>query len=134
MKKVKKSNISLGFNQYEINGYRVKVGRNNIENDTVTFSAKPTDIWMHAKDYHSAHLIIETNGESIEKISDELLIKCAEICSYYSGARESGKCEVVYCYKKHVKKQKRAKPGSVIYTDFKSITVKPDKNIIYLKN
>ena len=93
--KVKKSNISLGFNQYEINGYRVKVGRNNIENDTVTFSAKPTDIWMHAKDYHSAHLIIETNGESIEKISDELLIKCAEICSYYSGARESGKCEVV---------------------------------------
>ena len=110
---------------YEVYGFTVKVGRNNAENDKITFSAKPSDIWLHAKSYHSSHVIIETNGK---KLPERVLIVSAEICAYYSKGRDGGKTEIVYCEKKFVKKPKKSALGFCTYTDFKSITVKPDSH------
>ncbi len=115
---------------YEIDGFRVKAGRNNVENDQITFSAKPNDIWLHAKDYHSSHVVIETDGK---KAGDKTLIAAAEICAYYSKGREGGKTEIVYTERKNVKKPPKSKLGFCTYVNFKSVTVKPDPHLSELK-
>ena len=116
--------------EYNAFGFTVKAGRNNAENDRLTFSSKPEDIWLHAKDYHSSHVIVETSGK---KITEKVLVAAAEICAYYSKGRDGGKTEIVYCERKFVKKPKKAKLGFCTYTDFKSITVKPDSHTELLK-
>ncbi len=110
---------------YIYNGYRIFVGRNNLENDKITFTAKQGDIWLHAKDYHSSHAIIETNGKNID---DDVLLTAAEICAYYSKGREGGKTEIVYTDRKFVKKPSKSKPGFVTYTNFKSLMVEPNNH------
>ena len=114
------------YRNYVIDGYTFKVGRNNVENDKLTFSSRSNDLWFHAKDYHSAHAILENNGKSV---SDKILNTCSEICAYYSKGRESGKGEIVYTERKNVKKPPRAKLGFVIYENYKSIIVKPDNHV-----
>lgn len=110
---------------YILKGFRVLVGRNNLENDKITFTAKQEDIWLHAKDYHSSHAIVETNGKIVP---EEVLVKGAEICAYYSKGRDGGKTEIVYTQKKFVKKPSKSKPGFVTYTNFKSLMVEPNKH------
>lgn len=110
---------------YYIDGFIVKAGRNNLENDEITLSANKSDIWLHAKDIHSSHLIIETNGRVPE---DKTIIKAAEVCAYFSKGREGGKTEVVYTEKKNVKKPKGAKAGFFIYDNYSSVMVNPAKH------
>lgn len=118
------------YRVYAIDGFTVKVGRNNVENDELTFSAKGGDLWLHAKDYHSSHVIIETEGKDVP---EKTIITAAEICAYYGKGREGGKSDVVYTKKKFVKKPPKSKPGFCTYTDFKSVTVKPDAHEELLK-
>ena len=126
----KKKEEQALFRNYIIKGYRVKVGRNNTENDKLTFTAKPDDVWVHAKDYHSSHVIIESNGA---KIPEEVIVVSAEICAYYSKGREGGKTEIVYTEKRNVKKPSKSKPGFVTYDNFKSVVVKPEKHSEFIK-
>lgn len=130
LKKGKKAEETLKPRVYDVYGFTVKVGRNNAENDKITFTAKPTDLWLHSKNYHSSHVIIETNGK---KAPDRVITAAAEICAYYSKGRNSGKTEIVYCERKFVKKPKKSPPGFCSYTDFKSITVEPDPHADMLK-
>lgn len=118
------------YRVYAIDGFTVKAGRNNVENDELTFSAKGGDLWLHAKDYHSSHVIIETEGKDVP---EKTIITAAEICAYYGKGREGGKSDVVYTKKKFVKKPPKSKPGFCTYTDFKTVTVKPDAHEELLK-
>lgn len=118
------------YRVYAIDGFTVKVGRNNVENDELTFSAKGGDLWLHAKDYHSSHVIIETEGKDVP---EKTIITAAEICAYYGKGRAGGKSDVVYTKKKFVKKPPKSKPGFCTYTDFKTVTVKPDAHEELLK-
>ena len=118
------------YRVYAIDGFTVKVGRNNVENDELTFSAKGGDLWLHAKDYHSSHVIIETEGKDVP---EKTIITAAEICAYYGKGREGGKSDVVYTKKKFVKKPPKSKPGFCTYTEFKTVTVKPDAHEVLLK-
>jgi len=113
------------FRTFEYNGFRIRAGKNNVQNDKLTFSAKPSDCWLHVKDYHSAHVVIESNGKHIPP---EILGIGAEICAYYSEAKNGSKVAVDYTLKKYVKKPPKAKFGSVIYTDFKTVYVTPDSH------
>ncbi len=117
--------------EYMIDGFVVRAGRNNIENDKLTFSAKGEDLWFHAKDYHSTHVVISANNK---EIPEKVILIVSEICAYYSKGREGGKVEVVYTKRKHVKKPNGANLGFCTYTDFKSIIVKPNAHSEYLKN
>lgn len=113
------------YRNYLFDGFVIKVGRNNIENDRLTFTAKGSDIWLHAKDYHSSHAIIQSNRKQVPQ---SVIVFGAEICAYYSKGREGGKVEIVYTEKRFVKKPSKAKAGFVTYDNFKSIMVKPDKH------
>ena len=133
---IKKANVKvkskeLGFRKYEVDGFVIKAGRNNLENDKITFTANAKDLWLHSKDYHSTHIIIEANGR---EIPESVITIGAEICAYYSKARNSGKSEVVYTLKKHVKKPPKSKPGFCTYDNFNSITVNAKNHTEFAKN
>ncbi len=102
-------------------GYTIVCGKNNIENDRLTFSAKPKDIWLHAKDAHGSHVIIKNEGRAVP---DKVIEVAAEIAGYYSERQSSGKATVNYCEARFVKHLPGGGKGQVIYTDFKGIEVK----------
>ncbi len=124
-KKIKKADLKINYRVFEFNGFKIRAGKNNVQNDKLTANSKPTDTWLHAKNYHSAHVLIESNGKHIP---DEIILLAAEICAFYSEAKGGGKVEVDYVLKKYVKRPPQAKPGTVIYTDFKTILVTPNSH------
>ena len=111
------------FRTYDLLGFTGLVGKNNVENDAVVKSAHPSDIWFHTKNGRSSHLLLKVQGKMV---TDEIIVKCAEICAYFSAERESDKTEVVYTEKRYVKKPPQSPLGFVTYTDYKSVAVKPN--------
>lgn len=117
---------------YNIEGFDVFVGKNNIQNDYITFKlAKPKDLWLHTQKIHSSHaIIINSQNTTIPEI---VILKTAEIVANYSQAEQSTKVPVDYCQKKYVKKPSGGTPyGFVVYTDFSTILVNPDKHSEHL--
>ena len=114
------------YRVFDVNGFIVKCGKNNVQNDRLTQRAFKEDLWLHVKNYHSAHVIIETKGGEIPNAVIEI---SAEICAFYSEAKQGTKVPVDYCFKKFVKKPSGAKPGSVIYTDYKTCYVTPNPHL-----
>ena len=117
---------------YDIGGYSVYVGKNNIQNNFVTFKkAHPTDIWLHAQKIHSSHVIIE-NAKGGE-IPDNVIVAAAEICAYYSQAANGDKIPVDYTSRANVKKPNKAPLGFAVYNVYQTILVNPDRHITQLK-
>ena len=121
----KKKVPDVPFREYEMDGFQIFVGRNNIQNDRLLKSASPDDIWLHAQKYHSAHVIIRVDGRQVR---DEVLVFAAELCAYFSSGRDSDKIPVDYCKRKFVKKPNKSKAGFVIYTDYKTMLVTPNSH------
>lgn len=105
-----------------IGGFTVRVGKNNLQNDALTRAARPDDIWMHAQKIHGSHTVITTEGRDVP---DTVIARAAEICAFYSAARLSENVPIDYTRIKHVSKPSGARPGMVIYTDQKTVYVKP---------
>ncbi len=116
-------NKPLKFKEFEISGYRVLVGRNNLQNDTLTLrTAQKNDIWLHTKDIHGSHTVILCNDTTPP---DEVILGAAQVAAFNSQAKNSSKVPVDYTLIKYVKKPAGAKPGMVIYTHQKTIYVEP---------
>ena len=118
----KKKEIEVPFREFSFDGYKILVGRNNVQNDRLLRFAAPDDIWLHTQKYHSSHVIIVADGRQVR---DEIILKAAELCAYYSDGRDSGKIPVDYCKRKFVKKPSKSKAGFVVYTDYKTVLVEP---------
>ena len=105
--------IRLAPMQYKTSGgYTLFVGKNNIQNDNLTFKlADKGDIWFHVKDMPGSHVIMQTYGE---EPGESDYTEAAEIAAYYSKAT-AGPVAVDYTKVKNVKKPAGAKPGFVIY-------------------
>lgn len=104
-------------------GFKIYVGRNNRQNDKLTLkTASKTDMWLHTKDIHGSHTIIEGNGRAI---SDTAIVEAAQLAAYHSKARNSSQVPVDYTLVKFVSKPSGAKPGMVIYVNNKTIYVTP---------
>lgn len=103
-------------------GYRLLVGRNNIQNDRLTFKiADKTDIWFHTKDIPGSHVIMITGGE---EPSERDYTEAAEIAAHFSKATGDS-VAVDYTQVKNIKKPQGAKPGFVIYKTNYTAFVKP---------
>lgn len=108
-------------------GYTVLVGRNNLQNDKLTLKfAEKTDIWLHTQTITGSHVIIVTDGENPP---DSTIEEAAIIAAVNSKGRESNIVPVDYCLVKYVKKPSGAKPGKVIFTNYKTAFVKPDNEL-----
>ena len=104
-------------------GRTVLVGRNNKENDFLTFKkASSTDIWLHTKDIPGSHVILLTEGGTP---SEEDLRCAAQIAAYHSKARSSANVPVDYTKARYVKKPSGSKPGFVIFTHNRTLYVDP---------
>ncbi len=104
-------------------GFKVLIGKNNKQNDEISLKiARKYDLWFHAKDVPGSHVVLLTNKNTP---TDDVLIKTAALAAFNSSARNSSKVAVDYTLIKYVKKPKGAKPGKVIYTDYKTLFVKP---------
>lgn len=104
-------------------GATVLVGRNNKENDFLTFKrASSTDIWLHTKDIPGSHVILLTEGRAP---SEEDLRCAAQIAAYHSKGRNSANVPVDYTKVRYVKKPAGAKPGFVIFTHNRTLYEDP---------
>ncbi len=104
-------------------GYTILVGRNNKQNDKLTLkAAEKTDIWLHTKDITGSHVIIRTEGTTPP---DETILYAAAIAAAHSKAKSSAQVPVDYVPVKFVKKPSGAKPGMVIFTNNRTVYVKP---------
>ena len=108
-------------------GFRVLVGRNNVQNDRLSLkTANKSDLWLHTQGFPGSHVILETNGE---EPSDTAIEEAAAIAATYSKASDSSLVPVDYTPVKKLKKPVGAKPGKVIYHEYFTIMVKPDKKL-----
>jgi len=125
-KDYRKSSSPLRFKSSD--GVLIYVGKNNRQNDMLTFKkSKPDDIWLHAKNTPGSHVIIETQGGNV---SDTTLTEAAILAAYFSNGRNSSNVPVDYTFVRHVKKPSGAKPGYVIYYNQKTLYVTPDESIV----
>ena len=109
-------------------GFTIWVGRNNIQNDRLTLKdAHNYDIWFHTQKIPGSHTVIEVRGE---EPPNRTLEEAAIIAAYHSRAQNSSLVPVDYTRIKNVKKPSGAKPGMVIYTDFKTAIVTPDRELV----
>lgn len=108
-------------------GFKIFVGRNNRQNDKLTLkTAAKNDMWLHTKDIHGSHVIIESGGRDI---SDTAVFEAARLAAYNSKARHSDKVPVDYTLVRYVSKPNGSKPGMVIYINNKTIYVTPKESI-----
>lgn len=109
-------------------GFRILVGRNNVQNDMLTLkTAKNYDVWLHIQKYAGSHTIIVADKK---EISDTAIYEAACIAAYYSKAQNSSSVAIDYTLVKNVKKPVGAKPGKVIYNTYNTIYVTPNKELI----
>ena len=120
-KKPKEKEISL--QSVNIDGFTVYIGKNNVQNDYLSLKfANKNDIWFHTQKIHGSHVLLR-NPEN-QEIPDEILYKCAKLAKENSKGKLSSNVPVDFCLAKFVKKTPGAKPGLVIYTNYKTIFVK----------
>lgn len=121
-KKVKLKNKPMHY--ISSDGYHIYVGKNNLQNDELTFSfANGGDWWFHAKGAPGSHVIVKTNGD---ELPDRTFEEAGKLAAYYSKNRGSDKVEIDYVEKKHVKKPNGAKPGFVVYYTNYSLVIDSD--------
>ncbi|MFM7885316.1 MAG: NFACT family protein [Pseudanabaena sp.] len=106
------------------NGFEVWVGRNNYQNDLISFRiAGEYDLWLHAQEISGSHVLLRLPAGAIA--DDKDLQVAANYAAYYSRARQSDQVPVVCTNPKYVFKPKGSKPGMVVYTHEKIIWGKP---------
>lgn len=115
---------SRPFHYISSDGFDMYVGKNNLQNDELTFQfAKGGDWWFHAKGAPGSHVIVQTNGQ---ELPDRTYEEAARLAAYYSSNRNAEKVEIDYIEKKHVKKPNGAKPGFVVYYTNYSMMIDSD--------
>ena len=105
-------------------GYHMYVGKNNLQNEELTFSfANGNDWWFHAKGAPGSHVIVKTGGD---ELPDRTFEEAGRLAAYYSKNRGNDKVEIDYVEKKHVKKPNGSKPGFVVYYTNYSLVIDSD--------
>ena len=125
-KSTKQKEKAVKFQPYKYcteNGFVILAGKNNKQNDYLTLKfASKKDIWLHTKEIPGSHVIIKTEGK---EVPHDVIMTGALIAAYHSKGRNSSNVPIDYTDVKFVKKPSGAKPGMVIYENFKTVYVTP---------
>ncbi|NLO10228.1 MAG: fibronectin/fibrinogen-binding protein [Clostridiales bacterium] len=109
-----KNSKSKPFHYISSDGYHIYVGKNNYQNEELTFKlADGNDWWFHAKNLPGSHVIVKSGGN---ELPDRTFEEAARLAAYYSGAKEADKVEIDYTERKNIKKPAGKAPGFVIYS------------------
>lgn len=122
-KKRRKVRVSKPEEFHTSNGTTVLVGKNNLQNDRLSFKiANKNDIWLHVKDIPGSHVIIRDSDPD-----EQTLLEAAQLAAYFSKGRNSDNVLVDYLPAKRLHKPNGAKPGFVTFTGQKTLYVTPHK-------
>jgi len=114
-------NLKNNLNRIVINNYDVYIGKNNKQNDYLTFHlADKSDLWFHAQGFHGAHVILRTIGKTPD---NDTIFKCAQLAKQNCKAALDRNISVDYTYIKYIKRHHSGKTGMVNYTNYKTIIV-----------
>ena len=128
MPKKNKDRRAQPFSFTTPDGTTILVGKNNIQNDALTFrTAAPTDLWLHVRDIPGSHVILRTGGAAP---SEETLHLAAQIAAHFSKARGSSTVPVDYTAIRFVKKPSGSVPGFVRFTHEKTLFVTEDEEAL----
>lgn len=120
---------SKPYHYISSDGFHMYVGKNNYQNDELTFKfASGNDWWFHAKQMPGSHVIVKL-GDA-QELPDRTFEEAARLAAYYSRGRGQNKVEIDYVQKKHVKKPGGAKPGFVVYYTNFSMAIDSDISAI----
>ncbi len=115
---------SKPFHYLSSDGFHMYVGKNNFQNDELTFKfASGNDWWFHAKGVPGSHVIVKSEGK---ELPDRVFEEAGRLAAYYSKNRGNEKVEIDYVEKKHVKKPGGSKPGFVVYYTNYSLVINSD--------
>ena len=121
--KKKQKSKSKPFHYRSSDGFDIYVGKNNFQNDELTFKvANGNDWWFHAKGMPGSHVIVKTEGR---ELPDRTFEEAGRLAGYYSSGRDNEKIEIDYLQRKNVKKPNSAVAGYVIYYTNYSLTIHP---------
>ena len=135
LKKTRKDKIKTKPSQpiaYEIDEFVVLVGKNNLQNDKLTFKvANGGDLWIHTKDARGSHVIVFAEAR---EIPDKVTQIACEIAAFYSLGKKDGGSKIPcdYTPRRNLKRHPSGKPGMVLYTTYKTAMVTPDEHKEYL--
>ena len=107
---------------FQIKGFTILIGKNNLQNDKITKQARGEDLWLHVQGIHGSHVVIKCGNTSVPQ---EILETAAKAAAFFSKARLSENVPVDYTKIKYVHKPKGAAPGKVEYFSAKTIYVDP---------
>ena len=108
-------------------GFQILVGRNNRQNDLLTAKmAYKTDLWLHVQKNHGSHVIIACAGA---QVPDRTITEAAMLAGWYSEARQGQNVPVDLCPVRQVKKPAGAKPGMVVYENYRTVYITPDPEL-----
>ena len=123
-----KKSTSHPYHYISTDGYDIYVGKNNYQNEELTFKvATGNDWWFHAKGIPGSHVILKSNNE--EELPDRAYEEAAALAAFYSKAKDADKVEVDYIQKKNIKKVAGAAPGFVIYHSNWSMVATPKADL-----
>ena len=109
-------------------GYPIYVGRNNRQNEELTFKmARKDDLWLHASKVHGSHVIIACAGVTPP---DNTITQAAQLAAYYAESTGGQNIAVDMTPVKQVKKIPNGKPGMVIYHSYKTVIANPYPDIV----
>lgn len=115
---------SKPFHYISSDGFDMYVGKNNYQNDDLTFKfATGNDWWFHAKGMPGSHVIVKSENK---ELPDRTFEEAGKLAGYYSKGKNADKVEIDYLQKKNVKKPNGSAPGFVIYYTNYSLTIHPD--------
>lgn len=115
---------SRPFHYISSDGYHIYVGKNNYQNEELTFKfATGNDWWFHTKGIPGSHVVVKANGE---ELPDKVFEEAGRLAAHYSQARGQEKVEIDYTQKKNVKKPNGSKPGFVVYYTNYSLVIDSD--------
>lgn len=116
--------LSKPLHYISSDGYHMYVGKNNYQNEEITFQmAEGGDWWFHAKGMPGSHVIVKCKGA---ELPDQTFEEAARLAAYYSKGNGQDKVEIDYIQKKHVKKPNGSKPGFVVYYTNYSMMIDTD--------
>ena len=122
-KKQKKA-VSRPFHYLSSDGFHIYVGKNNYQNEELTFKlASGNDWWFHAKGIPGSHIIVKTEGK---ELPDRVFEEAGALAAYYSRGRGQDKVEIDYIQKQNLKKVPGAAPGFVVYHTNYSLVAAPE--------
>ncbi|MBQ5558757.1 MAG: NFACT family protein [Lachnospiraceae bacterium] len=122
--KKKKQMSSKPMHFISSDGFHMYVGKNNFQNDELTFKfATGNDWWFHAKGIAGSHVVVKTEGN---ELPDRTFEEAGRLAGHFSKGSGQDKVEIDYTEKKNVKKPSGGKPGFVVYYTNYSLMISPD--------